>query len=335
MIVLSRFSLFLIHLWIGSISCAVYHIVPSPSHDCPVESCLTLSSFAANVSLYLDNSTSLMFQPGNHTVQSTLNITNVAEFSMTSYSANQSRLHVICETPLPSFFMFEAVGRIYISNLNFFGCEQKILEIDFVEFKSILIETIASSLILQGCIFENNEGSVTVISAEYSNITVAQTTFSNNTYSSILSYRFCNFKLANSTFISNKGLLINSIILHGRDVADLSNTLLFIGCEFKDNYNGLGSIVVALNSDISIINTRFSNNRASPSLYIFNSIVSIDKSVFEHNYGSAITFRDCTVNIFDSVYDSNQGRVDGFGGAITSKDSVIHIHSNEFKKKYC
>ena len=328
---LSFVSLFLIHFWIDSISCAVYHIVPSPSHDCPVDSCLTLSSFAANVSLYLDNNTSLIFHPGNHTVQSILSIINVAEFSMTSYSANQSSLHIIRETSLQSlnFFTFEAVDHICIINLKFYGCEQKIFEIEFFKQDSVLIETIASSLILMGCIFENNEGSITVISAEYSNITVAQTTFSNNTVSFILSFTFCNSKVVNSTFISNEGILD---IPYGISVAIRSNTLLIIGCEFRDNYNDMLAIVDVQDSDISVVDTRFSNNRASPSLHISNSVISIDKSVFKHNYGSAIIFRDCIVNIFDSVYDSNQGSKVAYGGAIISYDSVIQICNSEFKK---
>ena len=165
----------------------MYHIVPSPSHNCPVESCLTLSSFAANVSLYLDSNTSLIFQPGTHTVQSTLNITNVAEFSMMSYSTNWSSLHIICKESILSFFIFEAVDHIYITNFQFFGCDNAIFEIMISSFKGTLIKATVSNLILLGCIFENNGGSIIVISAEYSNITVAQTTFSNNTVSLILS----------------------------------------------------------------------------------------------------------------------------------------------------
>ena len=320
MIISSRFSLFLIHLWIGSISCAVYHIIPSPSHDCPVESCLTLSSFAANVSQYLESNTSLIFEPGNHTMHSELNITNVAEFSMISHSesTNQSSLHIICEESLLSFFIFEAVDHIYITDLKFFGCKNTVVIIPL--FQSTLIKIIASSLVLLGCTFENNEGSITVISAKYSNITVAQTTFSNNTVSSILSYNACNSKFVNSTFISNRGMLV-PFVTH------------------DNNYHGQGAIVIVNNSDISIIDTRFVNNscRASPSLHISNSVVSINKSVFKYNYDSAITFWKCrTVNIFDSVYDGNQGRVyiEDFqiGGAITAYYSVIHIHSSDFKR---
>ena len=310
----------------------MYHIVPSPSHDCPVESCLTLSSFAANVSLYLDNNTLLMFQPGNHTVQSQLNITNIAEFSMMSYStSNQSSLHIMCKESIISFFIFEAVDHIYITNLKFFGYDNTVFEISPIIDKGLLIEATVSNLILLGCIFENNHGgSITMVSAKYSNITVAQTTFSNNTAFLILSNNFCNSKFVNSTFISNRGMLVRGIT-----VATLSNTLTFTGCEFRNNYNydrGRAILLAAKDSDISIVDTRFTNNRAINSVYILSSVISIDKSVFEHNYGSAILFRECTVNIFDSVYDSNQGEENEFGGAITSYKSVIHIHNSDFKK---
>jgi predicted outer membrane repeat protein len=227
--------------------------------------------------------------------------------------------------------MFETVDHIYISNLKFFGCENTILEIGPWAIESTIIDATLSSLILLGCVFENNQGRITAISAKYSNITAAQTSFSNNTVVSlILSYKFYNFKHINSTFISNRGMLPNSELLHANGVTS-SSTFIFTGCEFRNNYNNLRAIIVVQNSDVSITDTRFTNNREEgPSLRIFNSVVSIDRSVFKLNgFESAISFRECTVNIFDSVYDSNQGRS---GGAITSHDSVINIHSSDFKK---
>jgi predicted outer membrane repeat protein len=227
--------------------------------------------------------------------------------------------------------MFEAVDHIYIADLKIFGCENTIFEISPWAIKSTLIEATLSSLILLGCIFEINEGSITVISAKYSNITVAHTAFSNNTVFSILSYNFCNIRFVDSTFISNGATFT---LLHGSSIATLSNTLMLIGCEFRNN-NGLESMIIVQDHNIHISDTRFTNNRAAlDSLRIFKSFVSIDRSVFKHNYGSAITLSECTVNIFDSVYDSNQGRDlrDEFGGAITSYDSDIHIYSSEFKK---
>jgi hypothetical protein len=87
--IFSSVSLVLTTLWIGSISCAVHHIVSSPDHRYPVESCLsglTLSSFAANVSQYLDSNSLLLFQPGNHIIHLEVNITVVVNFPMTSFN---------------------------------------------------------------------------------------------------------------------------------------------------------------------------------------------------------------------------------------------------------
>ena len=98
MMIYSSFSLFLTHLWIGFVSCAVYHILPSPDDHCPVEPCLTLSSFAANASLYLDNNTSLILQSGNHTVHSQLKIASV--FSQIFYDITFSQA-IKCRPALP------------------------------------------------------------------------------------------------------------------------------------------------------------------------------------------------------------------------------------------
>ena len=115
----SCFSLFLTNLWIGCVSCAVYHIISSLNHDCPVKSCLTLSSFAANASLYLESNTSLIFQLGNHTIHSKLNVTGVVDFSMIS---DQSRAGITCENDSEPGFIFNAVNHVHVSNLKFFEC---------------------------------------------------------------------------------------------------------------------------------------------------------------------------------------------------------------------
>ena len=111
----SSFSLFLIHLWIGSISCAVYHIVQSLDHHCPVEPCLTLSSFVATASLYLDNNTSLIFQPGNHIIRSKFNVTGVVNFSMIS---DQSTAGITCENDSKAGFIFNGVNPVSYTHLT-------------------------------------------------------------------------------------------------------------------------------------------------------------------------------------------------------------------------
>ena len=158
-------SLFLSQLlWIRFVVCDVYHIIPSPDHHCPVELCLTLSLFAVNASLYLDNNTSLIFQPGNHTIRLKLNVSGVITFSMIS---NQSRAGIVCENDSESGFTFNTVNHVHISNLQFLECYYN--DLDHHE----LIIVTASSLVVVKCIFENNVGTG-FITAINSNITIVQ-----------------------------------------------------------------------------------------------------------------------------------------------------------------
>ena len=330
----SSFSLFLVILWIGSISCAVYHIIPSLDHHCHVESCLTLSSFVANSTMHLDSNTSLIFQPGNYTMHSQVNVTNAAEFSMISYSAKQSSVAIICDLLLlpDSLFIFEAVDYVKISNLKFLGCEIKYFS---AYRRTLIIEATVSNLIFLECTFEGNKG-ISLISAKYSNVTITQSTFRGNDVIHILSYLFCNAMFVNSTFTDNESgyaslLEFNAALTTPRHL----NSLIFTGCEFRNNYNSAtDSIIGAHNSEISIIGTKFIGNKAVNSFIAYRSVVSINRSVFKNNcaYGSAIKLSACTVDIVHSVYDSNQGGKFHLGGALSLYDrTLIHVHGSEFK----
>ena len=214
-------------------------------------------------------------------------------------------------------------------NLRFLGCRNTMDELIFAIglTDSILIKATVSNLILSECTFENNTGNVIVISARYSNITIAQSTFKNNRVTTILSYIDCDSKIVDSTVISNEGVLVISKMI---SVATFSNTFTLIRCEFRNNSNIQYAIVVR-NLKVSITDTIFTSNRAEYDLSVHTSVVSIDKSVFKHNYGSVITLKKSTVNIFDSVYDSNRGAQTELGSSLSLYNSVCHIHSCEFK----
>lgn len=116
------YSLFLVPVWIGFVSCAEYHIIQSPNH-CPVDACLTLSSFVVDANLYVDSNTSLIFHPGNHMMDSELNVTNVENFSMISYSTSAG---IICDhSSLTTWFdhadfIFKAIDHVYFKQFELF-----------------------------------------------------------------------------------------------------------------------------------------------------------------------------------------------------------------------
>ena len=371
----SSFILFLTDLWIGFVSCTVYHIVPSLNHSCPVESCLTLSSFAATAR-HLDSNTLLIFQPGNHTYDSrvSINITNVANFSMTSNSTKRSNVGIVCGSYVWSGLMFEAfaIDYVHISYLKFFGC--KPVTGIFQRF-SALIRVVRSNLILLGCVFEDHNDITSLISVtDYSNITIAQCTFRNNHVDNssqeaiLFSYCNVNVMIVNSTFIYNEGWLVVVETAIARQ-----NTLTITGSEFKNNsyfpeawYTNNVTLIHAEKCNTTITDTIFINNGATVRhhrykailhvnrsdvlitdtkfiqtdrasyyfLFALRSVLSIYKSAFKHNHGSAIYLKECTVDILDSVCDNNNNDNNWkseYGGALTLHNTVIRIHGSEFK----
>ena len=323
----SSFSLLLLHLWIGFVSCAVYHIVPSPSHHCPVESCLTLSSFASNTSLYLDNNTSLIFQPGNHTTHYKLNVSGVVSFSMIS---NQSRAGITCENDSEPRFIFNAVNHVHVSNLKFFECYCD------VNCSKLIILT-ASSLVLLKCIFEDNVGTG-VINAANSNITIAQNTFKDNVRINyeMLKFIYCNITIINSTFIQNDGPTLLSVRKFGHNDSEVQATArsftIITGCEFRNNHQSVeqyyyaSHIIEVHYADISINDTKFISNKIAKILYAKESVINTDKCTFKYNHGSAMDLNNCKVDVFNSVFNNNEAR------ALELWNTIINIHGSEFKE---
>ena len=308
-------------LWIRFAICDVYHIIPSPDHHCTVEPCLTLSVFTANASLYLDNNTSLIFQPGNHTIHLKLNVSGVTSFSMIS---NQSRAGIVCENDSEPGFTFNAVNHVHISNLKFLECYYHYTFDD----GNKLITLTASSLVVVKCIFENNVGTG-FITAINSNITIAQSTFQDNNDSEnigsnneIIELIYCNTTVISSIFINNDGPKVlyvrnNEIGYDSKkgSIITMSNTLTVTGCEFRNNsyydYYNLyeppsNGIITVHNSDIhvpvlSIYDTEFINNEADSILYANESVLSTDNCIFKYNRGITMDLDKCKADIFNSV----------------------------------
>ena len=335
----SCFSMFLTQLWIGFVSCAVYHIVPSPDHHCPVESCLTLSSFTANTNLYIDNNTSLIFQPGNHIIRSILTVTDVIDFSMMSV-ANQSRAGITCKNNTKPGLIFNAVNHVHLSNLKFFECYCDI-RYNSSDHGIKLITLTASSLVLVKCIFENNVGT-SLIKATHSNITIVQSTFKDNVRIRHETFEFiyCNTTIVNSAFINNDGPVLLSVKKFGEvgsitAVSRLSTSMNITGCEFRNNHRSnnydhfLTHIIDVYYSDMFLIyDTEFISNKVDKILYAIGSAISADNCKFQHNNGSVMHLDTCKVDIFNSIFNNNVYEA----AALKLWCTVIHIHGSKFKK---
>ena len=101
----------------------VYHVLPSSSDACPSQRqpCLTLSQFSANTSNYLYSSTALNFRPGNHSLDTTLNIKAITFLQLIeSNSVFPLGSSIVCEHS--SNLDLHNVSFVHIRRLGFIGC---------------------------------------------------------------------------------------------------------------------------------------------------------------------------------------------------------------------
>lgn len=95
-----------------------YCIIASQNAECScLVPCLTLSELAGNISDYTDSNLTLILQPGNHTLNSSLSIFNSSSFEMYS---NESTASITC-TEFAQFHFYE-VSIVDIHGVEFFTC---------------------------------------------------------------------------------------------------------------------------------------------------------------------------------------------------------------------
>ena len=110
--------------------CTSYVIKPSQSQSCPddryssatacVDNELTLSQFVNNSSDYLTNDSTLIFSPGNYSLESELVVENVHSFSMFAWPASSSKIVITCGHN--ARFAFRNISIVTVSGLEFVGC---------------------------------------------------------------------------------------------------------------------------------------------------------------------------------------------------------------------
>ena len=97
--------LLLVSVCSGHISSEVYQIKSSSDDSCPRKPCLTLSQFINKSDSYIVDNTTLIFQPGNHSLESVLSVSNISMLS----------LHGTSNTVI----MCHGSGRFELSNIPF------------------------------------------------------------------------------------------------------------------------------------------------------------------------------------------------------------------------
>ena len=105
----------------------VYHIKSSVDQDCPTveHTCVTLSDFSTNFTTDTNNdneSVTLIFTPGNHTLESQLRFTNLSNVAMVKSNATMVSQPVIITCNHGAKFEFIELNSLFVVGLTFVGC---------------------------------------------------------------------------------------------------------------------------------------------------------------------------------------------------------------------
>ena len=260
---------------LGMHAIIVYHIKNSTDASCLEEPCLTLPQFAANVEIYLESNTSLVFLPGYHHLNSQINISAVSNFSMLSSSTSLCCPTVLCEWN--AGINFSDIDSVYIGYMRFVGCRGH---------QAIAIE----ALILVNTTFTYHSGSA--FQFVFSEAKITRSSFISNSGGSLHNVPFgLDFTTADLILIA---ILGNSYRYPetGAAIAVTQSSIVISDCIFEGNRAEIGgAIFVEKFSNITIIDTVFVQNYAtchlsrctSGVIYSGNSTIAVFNSTFNGN----------------------------------------------------
>ena len=293
----------------------VHYITPT---QCPVEeSCLTLSTLAANISNYLNSNTTIVFLEGNHILDSGLVVSNI-DGSLTLSTNGSGTAAIVCSENVS--LEFSNITKLQISGLEFIGCSSKVERVD--------------QFTLEDSRFHGGSDN-SALHLTHTNTNIVCSSFVSNTagtYQShveVLEYlrdnRYDFPYFYRPTIQSTSGRV-------GGALTVTSSTVNISSSRFESNTATVGGAIFSqLGSDMTISNSTFINNSATGcsddrchggALFIDSGCtVTAHNSTFIDNTagygGGAISlFQGTFIDSTHNVYSSN--RADRFGGAISA-----------------
>ena len=338
----------------------IVDITPSSSlHECSPH-CLSLFDFVNRALQTEANETiTLMFEPGNHSLQLPLIIANIDTFVMRSRTKDTL---ITCNQS--GIIKFVNVSSAQILNLTFSGCgnvNNAMLDFQFVESgvidqcsmkhsEGIIIHLYQSNIKIMNTILTDTSSKNGAISLEASTITVVHCSVTNNTFQNhgaIYTSKKCTLNISQSIFANN--LVKNSALIWVQSSILLFHKSIMIA----ENECVLGVLFISesLIQSNSIL-TIMANTATLHNIYIAQSeIVFTGELLYSQNHGTLLliethttfsgmnTFAFCssttwagaltgiqsTINVTGIVsFYNNSARI---GGAVGMYSSELYINS--------
>ena len=296
-----------------------YYITPSPDDPCPQHSsCLTLSQFAANSS-YNETDISLLFLPGNHTLDRELILAQVKNFTMKKDGLDNETVFVECSTLSGRFHISETIY-VLIYDLYIIGCgSNNISQVNYLTITDSTFQGIQESY------------SVLILNKVFTATIVRSSFLLNSLYYSIIRKPFV-YKYEILDYIYFQGNTTSGVLYIA-----FSN-ISIISSKFMHNRADNGGAMVAYDSSIYLVRNSYINNTANYGgvMVTFGSMIDIDNSTFNNNAakqgGGVMMTNNDIFTISSTTFTNNSADMDGGQGGVmeTFGDSSFTIRNSIF-----
>ena len=285
----------------------VYCVTPTATScsSCPHSStnCTTLSEYAREAELYFTSNTTMVFLPGNHTLDTNITVANVTSLTMCGESSSGNKATVVCSGSVG--LHFTSMVDFKLDSLSFTSCSRRYVimlpSLPPVLYHAAMYLQSTQDAELVNCSFHDNNGTALVVIN--TNITLSgDIEFKRNTacgsvalgggIATALAVNNTNITLAGNTeFTHNRACV--SVVLGG-GIGALSSNLTFIG------------------------NTAFLDNTAisRQCSFVYGSAIAVGGSAIYASYNSVLSFTGA------SNFINNLAPV-GYGGAILIVNNTI------------
>ena len=274
---------------------------------------LTLSQFVNSFSNHLTDNTTLIFSPGNYSLESEFLVENVHSFSMFVWSGSLSKAVITCGHS--ARFEFRNVSAVTVSGLEFMGCfENRVISVSRFQLEN-------SGFFGSGQPIVNG----TVLSIEESMANLDRIVFK------ILS---AVDELGLQYNCEQYCMVLFSAVDRVIGIALRSSNVSITHSQFEGNNVGIiGAVIVIFDgfgSEMVIINSTFVNNSASV-LYHYDECncycdCNVNSGIVHINgHGSRLS-----VKIYDSKFVQNEGVIlfgENFNMHITNTRFTNNMHS--------
>ena len=276
-----------------------YYVTPTPTTPCPGEPCHTLNRYVDHYFKNLSSNTTLVFLPGDHTLNHTISMGTASNQS--GYASEHRPEYYY---PYPS--------------LTLLGSSSSIPAVT-----SRIICTHSGAIALSGIANLNISG-LTFISLYRHDHT---------TFAAIILRSVGHSRISNCSF-QNKILTAGNNFEYGGAIHVLNSVVSLTQSVFQDNsaYYG-GALYAHGNSRLIIANNTFLNNsakRGGGAIYIRNSIAILAENTFQNNSaieGGSLNIRYSTLTLTRNTLLSSTAVK---GGALHDRNSSITITENTF-----